>query len=59
VRARAAEQAIADGAGIDEAAKLVSEGRNPPSDHSASADFRRHLATVLARRALEEAASSK
>jgi carbon-monoxide dehydrogenase medium subunit len=58
VRARAAEQAIADGAGTDEAAALVNEGRNPPSDHTASAEFRKHLATVLARRALEEAASA-
>jgi aerobic carbon-monoxide dehydrogenase medium subunit len=57
VRARAAEEAIANGAGIDEAANLASEGRNPPSDHAASAEFRRHLATVLTRRALEEAAA--
>jgi carbon-monoxide dehydrogenase medium subunit len=57
VRARAAEQAIADGVGIDGAAKLASEGRNPPSDQAASAAFRSHLATVLARRALEEASA--
>jgi carbon-monoxide dehydrogenase medium subunit len=57
VRARAAEKAIADGMGIDEAAKLASEGRNPPSDQAASAAFRSHLATVLARRALEEASA--
>jgi carbon-monoxide dehydrogenase medium subunit len=55
VRARAAETAIADGAGIEAAAGLVSEGRNPPSDHAASAEFRKHLARVLAERALEEA----
>jgi carbon-monoxide dehydrogenase medium subunit len=57
VRARAAEEAIANGIPIDEAAKLASEGRNPPSDHSASAEFRAHLARVLTRRALEEAAA--
>jgi carbon-monoxide dehydrogenase medium subunit len=57
VRARASEKAIADGSGIEEASKLASEGRNPPSDHAASADFRRHLATVLTRRALEEASA--
>jgi carbon-monoxide dehydrogenase medium subunit len=55
VRARAAEKAIADGAEIAEASELASEGRNPPSDQAASADFRRHLARVLTRRALEEA----
>jgi aerobic carbon-monoxide dehydrogenase medium subunit len=58
VRARAAEEAIANGVGIDEAAMLVSEGRTPPSDHAASADFRIHLAKVLGKRALEEAAAS-
>jgi carbon-monoxide dehydrogenase medium subunit len=57
VRARAAEEAIVNGIPIDEAAKLASEGRNPPSDHSASAEFRAHLARVLTRRALEEAAA--
>ena len=55
MRARAAEETIAKGRGIDEAAKLASEGSSPASDHAASADFRRHLATVLTRRALEEA----
>ena len=57
VRARAVERAIADGAGIDEAAPLAAEGRNPPSDHAASAEFRLHLAGVLTRRALEQAAA--
>ena len=57
VRARAAERAIADGAGIEQAAELASEGRNPPSDQAASAEFRAHLARVLTRRALEEAAA--
>ena len=57
VRARAVERAIADGAGIDEAAPLAGEGRNPPTDHAASAEFRLHLAGVLTRRALEQAAA--
>ena len=57
LRARAAEEAVARGASIEDAAALVSEGTEPSSDHSASADFRRHLAGVLGRRALEEAAA--
>ena len=57
VRARHVEKAIADGAPIEEAAGLAGEGRNPPSDHAASADFRLHLAGVLTRRALEQAAA--
>ena len=55
VRARHVEKAIADGASIEEAAPLAGEGRNPPSDHAASAAFRLHLAGVLTRRALEQA----
>ena len=55
LRAAAAEAAIAGGATVTEAAALAAEGTEPPSDHSASADFRRHLVQVLAGRALEEA----
>jgi carbon-monoxide dehydrogenase medium subunit len=55
LRATEAEQALTGGATIEEAAALVANGTEPPSDQAASADFRRHLATVLARRALEEA----
>jgi carbon-monoxide dehydrogenase medium subunit len=55
VRARHAEEAIANGASIDEAAKLISKDRNPPSDHAATSEFRLHLAEVLGRRALNEA----
>ena len=57
LRAMTAEGAIAGGASLEEASALVAEGTDPPSDHAASADFRRHLAKVLARRALEEAAA--
>lgn len=57
VRARAVEKALADGAAIEDAAPLAGEGRNPPSDHAASAEFRLHLAGVLTRRALEQAAA--
>ncbi len=55
LRAVAAEAAIAGGATVTEAAALAADGTEPPSDHSASADFRRHLVQVLTARALEEA----
>ena len=57
LRAAAAEAAIAGGAATADASALAAEGTEPPSDHSASADFRRHLVQVLAGRALEEALS--
>jgi carbon-monoxide dehydrogenase medium subunit len=57
LRATAAEQALGSGSAIEEAAEAIPEGSDPPSDLSASADFRRHLARVLGRRALEEAMS--
>jgi carbon-monoxide dehydrogenase medium subunit len=55
VRATAVEEALAQGASIPEAAELAASGLEPPSDLNASAEYRRHLATVLVRRALEEA----
>lgn len=57
LRAKAAEEAIAGGASIEDASALMAEGTEPPSDHAASSEFRRHLARVLGRRALEEAAT--
>ena len=55
LRATAAEEAIARGGSIEDAAALAADGTEPPTDHAASSDFRRHLARVLTRRALEEA----
>jgi carbon-monoxide dehydrogenase medium subunit len=55
LRAGAAEAALA-GAGreaIPGAAALAADGKSPPSDTNATAEFRRHLAQVLVRRALE------
>jgi carbon-monoxide dehydrogenase medium subunit len=57
LRAHATEQALGSGASIDDAAALAAEGTDPPADNAASSDFRRHLARVLTRRALEEARS--
>ena len=55
VRATGAEQALAGGASEAEAAAHAADGLEPPEDLNASADYRRHLAQVLVRRALEEA----
>ena len=57
IRARAAEEALRTPDDVGAAAQVVAEGSDPPSDTSGSAEYRRHLATVLARRALDEALS--
>ena len=57
VRALGVEEALGSGADAAAAAERAAEGTNPPSDHSASAEFREHLARVLTRRALEEASA--
>ena len=43
------------GASIADAAELAAEGTEPVADMHADADYRRHLARVLTRRALEAA----
>ena len=53
LRARAAEAAWA--AGEADPGTQADEATEPPSDTSGSADYRRHLARVLVRRAVEEA----
>ena len=59
VRARGTEEALAAGAEAADAAARAAEGLEPPSDLHASAEYRRHLATVLVRRALVEAAAAR
>ena len=59
VRARGTEEALAAGAEAADAAERAAEGLEPPSDLHASAEYRRHLATVLVRRALVEAAAAR
>ena len=55
LRATAVEDALAGGASAADAAAVADEGTDPPADLNASEQFRRHLAQVLVRRALEEA----
>jgi aerobic carbon-monoxide dehydrogenase medium subunit len=60
VRATTAEDALRGGAldasSIAAAAEHAAEGTEPPGDINATPDYKRHLARVLTRRALEEAA---
>jgi carbon-monoxide dehydrogenase medium subunit len=61
LRATAAEAALRGQAlnadTIAAAAEQAAEGTSPPADLNASADYKRHLARVLCRRALEDASS--
>ncbi len=61
LRATAAEEALRgkplDAASIAAAAEQAAEGTDPPADLNASEDYKRHLARVLTRRALEDASS--
>lgn len=56
LRARGVEEALAGGASAADAAARAADGTSPPSDTNGSAEYRRHLATVLAREALDRAA---
>ena len=57
IRASAVEQALSGASpdAVAEAAQSADEGTSPASDDAASAEFRRHLARVWTRRAVEEA----
>jgi aerobic carbon-monoxide dehydrogenase medium subunit len=57
LRARSAEAALKSVDDIGAAAESIAAEADPPTDTAGSAEYRRHLATVLARRALEEATS--
>ena len=56
LRASAVESALASGASIADAAALAAEGTSAGADIHASKAYREHLARVLVRRALAEAA---
>jgi carbon-monoxide dehydrogenase medium subunit len=57
LRASAAESALsgADASSVAGATQSADEGTSPASDIAASSEYRRHLARVLSRRAVEEA----
>jgi carbon-monoxide dehydrogenase medium subunit len=55
LRAAGVEAALAGGASSLDAAARADEGTDPPADLNGSSDFRRHLARVLTRRALDAA----
>ena len=61
LRATAAEEALRgkplDADSIAAAAEQAAEGTEPPADLNASADYKRHLARVLTRRALADASA--
>lgn len=59
IRASAVEDALSGASPDDvaEASSVADEGTEPASDGAATADFRRHLARVWTRRAVEEALS--
>ena len=60
LRATAVEQALVGKAATDEAVRdacaAAADGTNPPSDLNGDSDYRKHLATVLTRRAVLAAA---
>jgi aerobic carbon-monoxide dehydrogenase medium subunit len=62
LRATSVEQALvgkpASDEAVREAAASAADGTNPPSDLNGDSDYRRHLATVLTRRAVLAAAGS-
>ena len=62
LRATAAEAALRgralDAQSIAAAAEQAPDGTDPPEDLNATADYKRHLARVLCRRALEEAVAA-
>ena len=62
LRARAVEEALVGKEATDDAVRAavaaVAEGTNPPSDLNGNSDYRKHLATVLTRRAVLAAAGA-
>ena len=55
VRAAAVEKALHDGAKPEEAAQHASDGLDPAGDLRASPEYKKHLARVLTKRAINQA----
>jgi carbon-monoxide dehydrogenase medium subunit len=55
VRAKAVEDALHKGAKPEEAAQHASDGLSPSGDLRASPEYKKHLARVLTKRAIEQA----
>lgn len=55
LRAAGTEAALVGGASAADASAAIADGTQPPSDPTASGEFRSHLARVVGRRAIEEA----
>jgi len=55
LRASATEAALEAGESIEKAAALAAEGTEPPADNAGTPEYRRHLVTVLTKRALQTA----
>ncbi len=55
VRAKAVEDALHKGAKPEEAAQHASDGLNPSGDLRASPEYKKHLARVLTKRAIQQA----
>jgi carbon-monoxide dehydrogenase medium subunit len=59
LRAHSVEDALRgqplDAGSIAKAAEQAAEGTNPPADLNATSEYKRHLARVLCKRALQEA----
>lgn len=59
IRAAGVEAALAGGADAPTASERAAEGTSPASDAFASSEYRREVAAVIVRRALEEAAGRR
>jgi carbon-monoxide dehydrogenase medium subunit len=57
LRAEGVEQALAGGEDVAKASQAAAEGTSPVTDPFATAEYRRYLAPILVRRAIEEALS--
>jgi aerobic carbon-monoxide dehydrogenase medium subunit len=55
LRAASVEEALAGGEDVAQAAQSATEGTSPVDDAFASSEYRRYLAPILVRRAIEEA----